>query len=476
MASFAKDAVLQTNFGQLTPMLVSPMTIFQPKAWTATNLHVLDETTTLSPVRSNTQFGETARFIQIKRATLHLGFVLEVVLSSSVLVGAGITDRRAAYCNNLGDQLLKMVTHRYGSTILHQYDGEYAQLYRRLCHNEISDEARNALSLGGLPLTVGAGIPEYQRRAALTNGFTLYVPLDRLWFAQNPDEAWMPEAYATEGEIEITFARLAEVVYNARVRGGLGSTITTPFTTAPTITSMRLYAREVTLTSPEKSQRLLNYESDQGILTHFLDVESQRGIVLTGTGTANNVSFRVALDNIRLDMQELFFIVRRGLGAGVPINQASLDTDWGGDKLQAPVYDFTALATGGAAARIGSVFDNVTPVYIDVLVDDIVSYHLESNQKRLVEPQVELLGRCWVRQLYHPNSQVRDPIYQISFSFAPEETKLITGLQSAANIGKLELVITMPDFAANQPRVVDVWAHCHNIIQSKRGAIVKTLR
>lgn len=118
----------------------------------------------------------------------------------------------------------------------------------------------------------------------------------------------------------------------------------------------------------------------------------------------------------------------------------------------------------------------MTPVFIDVMVDDVTSYWLEVNRKRLTEPQNDLLSRAWVRQLYHPNSQVRDPIYLISFSFAPEETKIITGLQSAANIGKLELVIRMPDFAANQPRVVDVWAHCHNIIQSKRGAVVKTLR
>lgn len=474
--SFSKDAILNTNFGQLTPLLVGPRSIFEQKGWSVTNLHVLDETTVLNPVRDNTQWGETARFTQIKRASLHMGFVAKITIGASVLEGAGIADRRAAYVNNLGDQICRQITHRYGSTILHQYDGEYAQLYRRLCANEISDESRNALTLGGLPLTVGAGIPEYQRRAALTDGFVLYVPLDRLWFAQNPDEAWMPEAYATEGEIEITLARLQEVVYNARVRAGLGSTISTPFTTAPTITSIELIAREVTLTQPEKTQRLLNYESEKGVLTHFLDVESQRSVQLTGTGTANVRDFYVALDNIRLDMQELWFIVRRGNGAGVPINQASLDTDWGGDKLQAPVYDFTALATGGAPARIGSVFDNVTPVFIDVLVDDVTSYWLEVNRKRLTEPQNDLLSRAWVRQLYHPNSQVRDPIYLISFSFAPEETKLVTGLQSAANIGKLELVIRMPDFPANQPRVVDVWAHCHNVIQSKRGAVVKTLR
>ncbi len=474
--SFGKDAILNTNFGQLTPLLVGPNSIFTPKSWSVSNLHVLDETTVLSPVRDNTQWGETARFTQIKRASLHMGFVVKVVIGASVLNGVGAANQRAAYCNNLGDQLLKRVTHRYGSTVLHQYDGEYAQLYRRLCQNEISEESRNALSLGGLPLTFGAGIPEYQRRAALIAGFTLYVPLDRLWFAQNPDEAWMPEAYATEGEIEITLAALNEVVYNAVARAAPGGAIATPFTTAPTITSIELIGREVTLTAPEKLQRLQHYESDKGLLTHFLDVESQRGITLTGTGTGNVRDFYVTLDNIRLDMQEIFFIVRRGLGAGVPTNQASLDSAWAGDKLQAPVYDFTPLATLGAPTRVGSIFDTVTPIYVDTMVDNIESYWLEVNRKRLTEPQNDLLGRCWVRQLYHPNSQVKDPIYAISFSFAPEETKLVAGLQSAANIGKLELVIRMLDFPADQPRVVDVWAHVHNIIQSRRGAVVKTLR
>jgi len=469
-------AKLQTNFGQLSALLIGPNSLFQPQSWSVSALHALDETSTFSPVRPNPQWGETIRFTQIKRATLNLGYLLKIVISGSTLSGATLADRKAAYVNNLGDQIVRQVTHRYGSTILHQYDGEYAQLYRRLTTNEVNDEGRSALTLGGLPLTVGAGIPEYQRRQALIDGVTVYVPLDRLWFAQNPDEAWMPEAYATEGEIEIQLARLQDVVYNAVARGGAGGTIASPFSVAPTITSVELVAREATLTIPEKNGRLRNYETDGGLLTHFLDVERQQNVQITGTGGSGLRNFTVELSNIRLDMQEIFFIVRRGLGAGVPTNQASLETDWGGDKLQAPVYDFTGLATGTAPTRVGSVLDNVTPIYIDTLVDDIDSYWLEVGGKQLYQPMNELVSRAWMRKMYHPDSQVKDPIYFVSFAFSPEETKVVTGLQNASNLNKLTLVIRMPDFPANQPRVVDVWAHSHNIIQSKMGNVVKTLR
>jgi len=326
-----QTALLSANYSQLGPLLIGEQSIFTPTFWNKSNIHVVDETSVYTPVRDGTTWGGTCRFVQPKRATLACSYLLEIVLSGSTLTNPAVN---AAYVNNLGDQILAQVTHRYANNVLHQYDGEYQQLYQRLTTNEVNEEGRNALTLGGLPLTSGNGLPETQRAATLINGFTLYVPLDRLWFTQHLDEAWMPEAYATEGEIEIQLARLEDVVYacnGAAGVPGVGTLPSSPFTgaaTRPQITSIRLIAREATLTVPEKMARLSYFETDRGMLTHFLDVERQRRVTLVGTGTAVlNREFRVRLDNVRLDMQEIMFVVRRGEGAGVDCLQACIDRD-----------------------------------------------------------------------------------------------------------------------------------------------------
>ena len=470
-------AQLNTKFSQLGPLLIGPGSIFTPKHWNKSNINVIDETSVYTPVRAGTTFGQTARFTQPKRATLQTEYLLEITLSASTPAAT------AAYVNNLGDQILRRVVHRYGSAILHEYDGEYQQLWQRLTTNEVNEEGRNALTLGGLPLSV-SGAGEAQRADALTNGLVLYVPLNRLWFSQHLDEAWMPEAYATEGELEITLQALDQLVYNAVVRPAVGGAVPSPFAAPgnqPTVDGIRLITREVTLTVPEKLARLNYYETDRGLLTHFLDLERQPRVDLTGTGGAAPREFRIRLDNIRLDMQEIFFVVRRGLGAATPVDEAAVDDPWSGDNLEAPTFDTSAFPATRVQSSLGAV-------YIDTMLDDvvgvaggagtggIVSYRLEANGKRLFDDQSELVGRAWVRRLYHPDAQARYPIYQISFSADPENTKNVYSFQNAANLGNLELVLTMQDFPADQAAVLDVWVHSHNIIQSRRGDVVKSLK
>lgn len=485
MSGAADASAFSTMFSPLAPLLIGMESLWTHRFWSKANLQITDETTAYLPLRDGTQWGGTVVFSQPKRATLTSEYVLEVVISGSTLTSQpavltpvpnppwAAANTPAAYVNCLGDQLIAQVTHRLGSQILHQYEGEYAQIYQRICVNEVNEQYRNAMILGGLPLSTVA-TPEQQRRQALVKGITVYVPLDRLWCSQNVDESWMPEAYATQGEIAIELSRLARVVYNATLRTGIGGTVPDPFVNGapPTILSMRLFSREVILTVPEKMARLTTYESDRGALVHFLDCERQRRVTLIGTGGAGVRDFEIRLDNIRLDMQEIIFIVRRGFGAGTPQNEAALDDDWAGDPLQAPVYDFTVE---GAPQRVTSRL-GAQNKFIDVMLDDVVSFRLQAGGKRLFDDQGDLLDRTWVRRLYHPDSQPRDPIYIKSFSMAPEETKYVSGFQNAANLGNLSIVITMPDFAANIPRVVDVYVHSHNINQSRRGDSVKSLK
>ncbi len=279
------QAVLSTMYSQLGPILIGQQSLFTPMFWDKSNIHVIDETAIYTPVRAGTTFAQTVRFTQPKRATLTSEYLMEITLSAATVIAGPGPGPAAAYSNNLGDQIAVNIIHRYANHVLHQYDGEYQQLWQRLTVNEVNEEGRNALTLGGLPITVAPGNPELQRSSlaatgALTIGLVLYVPLNRLWFSQHFDEAWMPEAFATEGEIEVELARLEDIVYSH-------DGVTNPFAVAadrPAITQIRLIAREITLTVPEKMSRLSYYETDRGNLVKFLDRERQRRVALVGTG------------------------------------------------------------------------------------------------------------------------------------------------------------------------------------------------
>ena len=477
-------AQLGTKYSQLSAMLIGQESVFTPQHWNKYNIHVTEETTVLSPTRDNAEWGRKIVFTQPKRATGTMSYLLRLEIGSSgsrtggtgaglglVATGAAAT---AAYVNNLGDQVCANVVHRYGSSILQEYTGEFAQIYQRVNVNEVNEEGRNALTLGGLPLAANNSVPEQQRHVALRDGLVLYVPLDRLWFCQNHDEMWMAEAYSTEGEIEIELARIEDVVYNAIAADPRPS----PFNSAldiPPILSAQLIAREVTLTVPEKMARLEYYETDRGMLCRFLDIEHQARI-FNGNGGAGNRELRVDLDNIRLDSVELYFMIRRVRGSVANTAHGGIDEDYAGDNLQGPVFDFSTVATTGPVAQ-GSQLGGVAGVQrIDMLDDTLVNYRLEANGKRLYDNQNELVGRAWVRKFYHSDSQPRSPVHIISFSLYPSDTKNSTGFQNFANLGKATLVLTLPDWATGESKQVDVFSHSNNIIVSRRGDVVKSLK
>lgn len=449
MSAFDAYSVLTTKFGQLAPMLIGEKSLFTPRFWDRSNIHVTGEDQTYQP-RGNTnpQFGEQARYVFPKRATLLGTPLIEWELTAGV--GPGAAPLSAAYVNNVGDHICATVTMRYGSHILQSYPGIVQQIVRRVECNEIDEDCRDELTLGNR--RIGAGTLELERAQAFdqtagtfwANGTTIYSPLDQLWFQHHFDEHWMPEAFATEAELEIDIAPIGRLVYT--------NAAATPPVTPPTISASRMRIREITLTAPEKAERLNYFNSEKGCLTHFLDWETQRRVAITGTGAL--ATYRVPLDNIRLDINQLFFIVRKS-GAAAP----SINVDWSCDPLE---NDSTAASLlVGAATNLGALMD-------------IASFRFEANGSRLTNDIPAFINRTWMRKLYHSKATSNDFIFFYSPALIPDNKKHVTGFLNAANLGNLELVIN-----ANLPAVayeVDVFVQSHNIIQMRRGDAVKSLK
>ena len=451
MSAFDAYSILTTKFGQLAPLLVGEASLFQPRFWDRSNIFVMAEDQTYTPATSATpSFGSEVRWILPKRATLLGCPMIEWTLAAAGAAGANT----AAYVNNVGDQILDTVTMRYGSHILQTYPGEVQQIYRRVSKHEVFEENRDELTLGNRRYAIRA--QEDEREAFYRTGGVLYSPLDELWFTHHFDEHWMPEAFATEAELIVTVKPLARIVYTSD-----GAVPSHP--ALPTITAAVLRVREITLTAPEKAQRLKYYNSAKGMLTHFLDTEVQaraaRTITLAG---AANQTFRVKLDNIRLDVAWLAFLVRKaGTGVGVP----SVNQDWSGDPLDSAAG---VVAHGGVSNAVET--GTILP---------ITTFRFEANGSRLTNDIPEKVNRCFQRMLYFKDSQSRDFIYFYSPAAIPDNRKHVTGFLNAANLGNLELVVTVPQPAglgADLDVEIDVFSLSHNIMQMRRGDAVKSLK
>ena len=78
------------------------------------------------------------------------------------------------------------------------------------------------------------------------------------------------------------------------------------------------------------------------------------------------------------------------------------------------------------------------------------------------------------RDIYFPGSQIAEFIYFIPWSWLLRDHKNVSGFQNMANLGNVELEIIMPARATTS--IVDVYNVCHNIVQSKKGDVIKALR
>lgn len=448
MASFGNSSLLTTMQGQMSALLIGEKSLFTPKFWERAGIQWFDDNALYTPVGNQTPtWGQTIRFVLSKRASRLGDVLIEWTLSKA---GNAAGDR-GAYIINAGDAICKRVTMRYANNVLHSFPGEAQQIYRRVTKHEIMEEGRDSLTLGNLRGSIPAD--EAQREIAFwsgavggnANAFVLYSPLDELWFRHHFDEYWTPSAFATEAELEIEIAPLGEICYT--------NTGVAPIT-PPTITSVRLRQRELTLTTQETAQLKQLYRTEQGLLVHFLDTETQLRTSFTGNGGAASRELRVPLDNIRLDMFALFFVVRPSANTGVSVNNP-----YSGDRLDS-----------SDPINVSSVTGTDTGMF-----QPITSFRLEANGQRVTNDIPELLNRGYMRQLYWKDAQVRDYIYSLCFAALGDNRKHVTGFLNAANLGKLELVITMNDFGAGV-REVDVFALSHNLIQMRMGDAIKTLK
>lgn len=282
---------------------------------------------------------------------------------------------------------------------------------------------------------------EATRQANTAAAFSVYVPLDWLWSTRFEDYAQTPESLASELELVIQYRALNQLIYGRITASGL--TTVTPFTTAPAITGTTLYTQLIFTPVPEKNLHLSIFESEQGKIDHILDFESQTNIdIAAAAGT-----YRVKLDNLRLDSQMIIFFMRSSL----------INTPYAVDRMQSDVTA-TILTGGGSVAAMQT----------------ITSFRLLANGNTIVDSQTDVFNRAYMRKNYFPGSQVAEPIYFIPFSWNTKDAKNVSGFQNLANLGNIELEIVVP--VRSQASILDVYSVAHNIVQSKKGDIIKALR
>lgn len=372
---------------------------------------------------------------------------------------AAVGTPQAEYVKNVGDLIFEQILLRYGSTVLQQYDSEFQVFQRQMTRNNINIEYINVEVLGGLP---PGGNTEQTLVDALYNGVTLRHPVEHLWFTQHRDEAWMPESLALEGQLEFTLRPLAELIVTAT---GDNTVFTGGAAALPTITDLRLRYQEITLSAAEKQNRLRFYKSPEGLVQLFQDVEAQPGFQIAGTAAGGNLDFNVPLNNFRLDMTEVMFVVRMAQDTGAValpgyVYNADL-RDWRGSRTEANTQ--TASLLGGGGGHIG------------VAYPDVISYKMTAGGKDLQNSLPELFARTHCRKEYHPDAQTGGAVYAITFAMFPEDTKNATGHASASVLGNLALNLVVANPGAHITLQVDVWAKGYNVIQSRAGGIAKAL-
>lgn len=466
-------ALLATKHSQLAGALIGDQSVYTPRGWQALTATHQDPTVAISTLDgSQGRFGGQIRFALPKNSTLIGNLHWELVLSRGI-TRQPYTDQaariRCEYVKNVGDLLLDNVVFRYGNNILQNWTGEFQALWRRLSVHDVNLEGTNANVLGGLPpggvtelvledactvqVASGGGAGPFAL-PAVTN-ITLNIPIEE-WFATaggNRDTLWFPESLALEGELLInlpTLARICVSTAGADPFSGVVALAAGVPAVYPTVVSSRLRYEEITLTAAEKENRLRLYSTPEGCVQHFLDLERQPSFTLASVNVLNTaLQAVVALDAFRMDMAEIIFCVRRSTGT------IGVDVDWAGSPLESS----TAVS-------------NITGASIACMVP-ITDFRLTAGGKDVFVAQPDQFNRTVVRKRYHPDSQIADPIYVIPLALFPEDRKNATGHQSASALGPLKLIINFPDVAFVGNYRVDVWAHSHNIMQSRQGGITK---
>lgn len=428
-------ALLNTQYGNLSALLASKQSLWTNRGYDTTQIHAVDNTFYTSPQGNEANFGETVRFrIRKRGAQVHKTW-LKVVTTAGVLAAG----QEAAFVDDLGTALLQNVRLSYASKTLQEWNGEAIKAYRRLMYHDISREAYNAMTYAGLPPGVGGS--EAQRQANVALALTLYIPLDFMYWCRFEDYSLVPEALASELELEVLYRPLNQVVY-ARVTA-TGLTSSAPFSTAPTIASSTLYQQLIFVPTPDKNNMLKTYETDQGQVFKILDIEQQVGnTVSSAAGT-----YKIKLDNFRLDSSFIVFYLR----------SVGIDTPFALDRMQSDTTP-TILTGAGSVAALQS----------------IQSFRLLANGRVIVDTVTDIENRAIHRDIYFNGTQIAEPIYFIPFGWLLKDAKNVTSFQNMSNLGNVELEITVGARGANS--YLDAYNFCHNIVQWKRGDVIKALR
>jgi hypothetical protein len=133
------------------------------------------------------------------------------------------------------------------------------------------------------------------------------------------------------------------------------------------------------------------------------DFEEQRNQVIAAAAD----TYRIRLDNFRLDTQFLMWTIRT----------TGINTDWNIDRMQSDPTA-TILPGGGSVAALQAC----------------TSFRLLANGRVLVDTVTELENRAMWRKMYFPGSQIAEQVYFIPFSWLLKDAKNITSFQNMANL------------------------------------------
>lgn len=173
------------------------------------------------------------------------------------------------------------------------------------------------------------------------------------------------------------------------------------------------------------------------------DFENQ----VNATAPAAAGVYTVKLDNLRLDSHFVMFVVRSSL----------INTNWAVDRTMSDPTS-TILSGGGSVAALQA----------------ITSFRLLANGQTISDVCTDIENRAVWREIYWPGGQIADYVYFIPFAWLLREVKNVTGYQNLANLGTLELELTLPARATTS--IIDVWNVAHNVIHKKGGDIIKAVR
>lgn len=424
------------NYSAISRMLSGPNSIWNNSGFEVTNIFAVDNTYKQTNPGTPVQWGGEERFRFRKQGgRIHNAWL-------KVQISAGTTTpllTEGCWVDDLAANLPEQIRVQNGPNIVAQYRGEHLKQYMRLYMNDIARETYFATALAGLP--PGLAGAENSRRVG--TALTVYIPLDWLWFTRSEDYAFNPEALAGELELIIKWRNLSELAYGRVILGGA---VTNPWSVAPTITSVELCTQLVHPPKIEKSQHLATFEGKDGHLMKVLDFEEQLKVEV---GTAAD-TYRIQLLNFRADCQFLMFCVR----------DSRIDTPYALDRTMSDSTGTILSGGGSVAAKL-----------------PITSFQMKSNGQLIVDTCTDVDNRGIWRKMYWPGSQARDFDYFVPFGWNLRDHRNVCNFQNMANLGNTELILTLPAAPAGATkRYVDIVSVFHNIVQQKKGDMLRIVR